>query len=53
MGMIDMKSPRDAGKTRQGMMQGMSRGPQSLQALMTHSMRCQQWAPRRLLPFVL
>lgn len=51
--MRDMKSPRDTGKTRQGVMQGMNRGPQSLQALMTHSMWCQQWAPRGLLLSIL
>lgn len=53
VGMRDMKSPRHAGKARQGVMQRMSRGPQSLQALVTHSMLCQQWAPRGLLLSIL
>lgn len=53
IGMRDMKSPRDAGKTRQGVMQGMSRSPQLLQDLMTHSVQCRQWAPRGLLPSIL
>lgn len=53
VGMRDIKSPRDTDKARQGVMQGMSRGPQLLQALMTHSVLCQQWAPRGLLLSIL